>query len=178
MARRIPGHRPGSIVAYEPQVFVDKSAPPEVDPLRVRIRAPSQADKRDYMYESLETAKELKAAGKELGFRETRENEKLLIERFVVAVENYYDEAGEPISDAKGLVERGESAVCSEVHIQIMGLLSLTSDEKKDSAASSDSSPQETQASIGTADNAAESQRDETATVPQILNSGMLQHPG
>ena len=64
-----------------------------------------------------------------------------IVKRFVVRVENYTDSRGNAITNGEELAEHGDSAVVEEVANEIWEAVGLRPDAKKDSGASSDSTP-------------------------------------
>ena len=135
MARKIPGHKPGSLVEFIPEALGNKD---EATPVRVFIRAPSEAERRAFLADKVEmvtTAGEMTPrAVYELALR-TKER---LVESFVASVENYADQDDKPVDTGKALKERGEFLLMCEVAGAIEEILALSEESKKNSVLSSD----------------------------------------
>lgn len=149
--RRVPGLKPGTLVAFVPEAFGNRG---EAEPVRVWLKAPSEADRRAHLAEIMERV-DVTAASPgsppklSLTFADILERKRKAILRFVDKVENYTGQDEQPIVTAADLWERGELAVCNEVDEEIERLLALGEPEKKGSAASSGSTEAVSSPTVG-----------------------------
>lgn len=146
MSRRLPGPKPGTLVE-----FTTKGP----DSIRVFVRAPCEADRRQFLVESSRVLKVTREGAQRgevtVTLGDVFERRARTVAAWVVRVEGYVDHEGQPIADGVALAEKGETEVLVEVESFVESLLVLAEDEQKKSVASPGSAPAVTPASSGTA---------------------------
>ena len=155
MARRVPGPAPGLEYPFTPDV--------PGEPVRIILRRPTEAIKREYNRLSAPVEVALDDRGKPKGDtarmlpeapRVRSERERWLLEQCVVRVEEYIGADGKPIATGAQLWEHGESEIFWPVVAELVTGASLTTEQKKTSEDSSHSTPPPPAQPPGTAESA------------------------
>ena len=162
MARTVNGPSAGATRWYTPSAFGNRQ---DENPVRVHMCNPSERERRE-LYMDLGTQFDLDGDGNPINIRHNDKGAEKMqdaaIARHVVAIENYSAAGGKPITNAEELLEHGELPFLTEIAHEVLGALSLSKGERKNSEGSSPCSEPVTPHSNGTVASACETETTKT----------------
>lgn len=133
--RKIQGPKPGELVEFIPSAFGNRGDP---DPVRVWLRRPTRAEKRDHVL--MLSGHLVMRIGADGGMRVDKKRAELelplaeIVSRVratlvahVSKIEGYVDKLGAAIVDGADLFERGEDEFRDEVYAEIGKMLAYAS---------------------------------------------------
>ncbi len=168
MGRVMPGPRPGTTVRFVPACLGNEKDP---DPVVFYIRAPSNADRREWLFDETRAPKrpaddatdEVKTAW----LHAMLERRNQFVAKWVESVERYTMGKDGEVKTGEDLAKFGEEPMLNAAMAEIDRLMSIRDDEVKPSAGPQDSSPQATRLSDGIAASAERAASTKSATVIQ-----------
>ena len=143
--RKVPGLSAGEVRPFIPEAFDNRE---DNEPITIWIKVPSEGDKRN-IFRAMDAG--IDSGGIKVSVEHALAAQDRAIEMFVVKVDNYTANTGDPITDGAGLLKHGEDVIVREVAAAVLESAILSEQDKKKPGESLDFTPAATAVSTGVA---------------------------